>query len=113
MQKGILLSAPGLGDSLWMVLAFLGESRSPSSRCMARLRDALRRSALSPVPALLYKEASSILWPFSTILQMINNFPCIYSGYVSMTTPALIQYFAPAPAGTVNSPTSLLNTSSI
>ena len=70
MQKVILLSAPGLGDSLWMVLAFLGESRSPSSRCMARLRDALRRSALSPVPALLYKEESSILWPFSTILQI-------------------------------------------
>ena len=79
MQKVILLSAPGLGDSLWMVLAFLRESTSPSSRCMTRLLDAWIRSALSSVPASLYKEASSMLWPFNTNLKIINNCTFIYS----------------------------------
>ena len=85
MQKVILLSDPGLGDSLWMVLAFLRESRSPSSRCMTRLLGAWMMSALSSVPASLYVEASSMLWTFSTNLQMLNNCPCIYSGYILLT----------------------------
>ena len=60
MQKVILLSTPELGDILWMVLALLRESTSPSFRFTTRIFDARMRLAFSPVPALLYKEVSCV-----------------------------------------------------